>query len=525
MIVDLHDGSLPAAIDTDVCVIGAGAAGICLSLSLAKRGAAVTLLESGGLGHESAIQDLNRAVVVGLSHKGVHEGRFRIFGGTTTRWGGQILPLHPYDFEAQPWIEDSGWPIRYDDLAPYYRSAIEFEALGDAIADDAGVWERIGLPRPRLGTDLQSFLTRWCPEPDFARLHGPEIRRLERLKCILHATVTAFSGNGPRITAVIAKTLGGRSISVYPQRVALCVGGIETARMLLHPLSDGTPAPWARLDAVGRYFQDHPGMTCADVIPRDRRSIHRLFDGIYHRGFRYRPKFKLNADRQRRLRTLAVGGGIIFQTAQADRLDRARGAAKALLKGRVDRDIVSAALGSAAASPLMLRQAWRTFVQRRAFNPDDLGIRLGVDVQQAPRRDSRVSLAETVDAFRLRCARLDWRMGEAEIASVAAFCGVVKTGFEAAGIAEVRIDPDVATRSPDVLARLHDQSHHIGTARMAVERDHGVVNPQLRIFGTENAFVCGSAVFPTSGFSNPTHTILALALRLSDHLLEDLKCA
>jgi choline dehydrogenase-like flavoprotein len=266
-------------------------------------------------------------------------------------------------------------------------------------------------------------------------------------------------------------------------------------------------------------------MTCADIIPRDRRSIHRLFDGIYHRGFRYRPRFRLSADRRRRLRTLGVGGGIIFETAQADRLDRARGAAKALLKGRVDREVVAAALGSAAASPLMLRQAWRTFVQKRAFNPDDLGFRLGVDVQQAPRPESRVSLADAVDAFGLRRAKLDWRLGEAEIASIAAFAEAAKAGFEEAGIAEVRIDPDVAARSSDVLSRLHDQSHHIGTARMAAEPDRGVVDPDLRIFGTENAYVCGSAVFPTSGFSNPTHTILALAMRLSDHLAGDLERA
>src|SRR5689334_910142 len=119
MITDLNSHETPSTLETDVCIVGAGAAGICLAVTLARRGIKVVLLESGGVTHEPAIHALNKAEVVGLSHAGIHDGRFRVFGGTTTRWGGQMLPLEPIDFENRPWMRCSGWPIRYEEVLPY----------------------------------------------------------------------------------------------------------------------------------------------------------------------------------------------------------------------------------------------------------------------------------------------------------------------------------------------------------------------------------------------------------------------
>lgn len=53
---------------------------------------------------------------------------------------------------------------------------------------------------------------------------------------------------------------------------------------------------------------------------------------------------------------------------------------------------------------------------------------------------------------------------------------------------------------------------------MHADPAHGVVDPDCRVHGTENLFIAGSSVFPTSGFANPTFTIVALAIRLADHL-------
>ena len=93
MIRDLIE-STPAPGDrADVCIVGAGAAGILLAVELARHGRRVVMLEGGGEDIEQASQDTYRSEIAGLRHHGIHDGRFRAIGGSTTRWGGQILSL------------------------------------------------------------------------------------------------------------------------------------------------------------------------------------------------------------------------------------------------------------------------------------------------------------------------------------------------------------------------------------------------------------------------------------------------
>lgn len=121
MIHDLLHGQPSPDLHADVAVIGAGAAGIALTVELARRGRKVLLLEAGGATPEAAIQDLYRTDLAYRAHRGVHEGRFRTFGGTTTQWGGQILELEAEDFEPHAWIPGSGWPFSKDELASTLR--------------------------------------------------------------------------------------------------------------------------------------------------------------------------------------------------------------------------------------------------------------------------------------------------------------------------------------------------------------------------------------------------------------------
>src|SRR6202048_1200614 len=111
VILDLEKNMAIETDGYDVCVIGAGAAGIVLALDLAQRGARTLLLEAGGKGHEARSQDLYLGEISGIPYKGLYDGRFRTLGGTTTQWGGQILEIDDFIFQNRSWVDGSGWPV------------------------------------------------------------------------------------------------------------------------------------------------------------------------------------------------------------------------------------------------------------------------------------------------------------------------------------------------------------------------------------------------------------------------------
>jgi choline dehydrogenase-like flavoprotein len=108
---------------SDVCVIGAGAAGITIARDLANSPHRTILLESGPYDFSEAADDLDAGRSIGRSYMDLRSCRQRFFGGTTNHWSGTCLPLEPIDFER-------GWPFPRAELEPFYRPAQEILQLG-----------------------------------------------------------------------------------------------------------------------------------------------------------------------------------------------------------------------------------------------------------------------------------------------------------------------------------------------------------------------------------------------------------
>lgn len=521
MIVDLERIESAPVSRADVCIVGAGAAGIALAVECARRGLSVLLLEGGGLELEPASQELYESQVDGLPHAGIHEGRFRTFGGTTTRWGGQILELDSLDFERRPWVPHTdGWPIPKSALADGYRRALEIEGVSESILRDEDVWRAVHVSPPPVGEGLESFFTRFCPQPDFGKLHRAFLESARNVTVYLHANFCGFklTEGGDTVARAECQSFAGRAFTFSARSYVLCAGAIETARLLLQPLGGEHVAPWNESGLTGRYFQDHLDISTARLEPVNPRQFHDWFDNIYLSRFRYIPKIRLDARRQRQLHTLAVGANLHPQSVRQDTVAEFRESLLHLKRGGW-RKLSGAHLRSGiSAADIVLRKSWRMFRKRRAYNPDDLGIDLRVHCEQAPNPDSRVTLSEERDRFGLFRTRLDWRLGPLELATVRTFTAWAVDRFAAAGIAKATLYSDRLENLESFSRHAADTYHHMGTARMAANRNSGVVDPDCKLFGVANGFVCSSAVFPNSGFSNPTHTIIALAVRLAAHL-------
>jgi choline dehydrogenase-like flavoprotein len=166
--------------------------------------------------------------------------------------------------------------------------------------------------------------------------------------------------------------------------------------------------------------------------------------------------------------------------------------------------------------PMLARQAWRYKIQGRAFAPPQVRIFLRVHCEQEPSSGSSITLTGDRDPLGLLRARFDWQISKRELDTICRYVLIAQSSL--AGIARIVPDEALIVGDPGFLTRCDDSNHHMGGMRMSASPETGVVDTNLRLHGITNVYICSSAVFPTSGFSNPTHTVLALALRLSDHL-------
>ena len=513
MIRDLQHGRPEHAAHADVCLIGAGAAGIVLAIELVRRGKTVLLLEGGGPEIEEASQEPYQSETTGARHTGIHVGRFRAQGGSTQRWGGQILELDAEDFLPRAGIAGSGWPFAKDELTPYYARAIELEGLSRSTLNDDAVWSQVGVTAPAFD-GLVPFFSRWCPDPNFARLHRHTLETHAGLTVWLHANVVDATWEDTRFRSVRARTLSGTEGSFSANEFVFCLGGIESSRFFLQPRA--AEGPWLKSGLLGCYFQDHIACAGAVVEPTNRGALHAAFDNVFSRGYKYHPKFRLAPERQEQAGTLNVAATVAFLGESDQVLDRLKLTAKRLLSGRW-RESSPSDLGYALRhAPLLARQIYRFGVQHRAYNPPDARIELLVHCEQEPLSKSRISLADTCDSLGMRRTRLDWQVSQLELRTIRTFVEVAMRSL--AGIARVKPDADLMALSERFIERCGDGYHHMGGMRMANSPKKGLVDENLRLHGMDNGFVCSSAVFPTSGFSNPTHTLLALAVRLAEHL-------
>jgi choline dehydrogenase-like flavoprotein len=496
----------------DICIVGAGAAGIALAVESARKGWKVLLLEGGGAVREDSSQAIYDSEIVGLPHRGIHTGRIRVKGGTTVRWGGQILELDALDFTPRPGIPESGWPFPKTELTSFYVRALHIEGLANVERSDEAVWRDLNLPFTQFD-GLESYLSRWCPEPNFARLHNTTLRTHPNIHLWLHASAVELMTEGDSATGLRCRTLTGIETIFRARRYVFCLGGIESSRFFLQPRPGGLP--WNRSGLLGQHFQDHIDCNAAVIEPHNLASFHDTFDPIITHRFKYLPKLRLLPHLQAERGTLNIGSTMSFEDTGKVRF-QAKHTIRNLMRGRfgeVTRDNV---FHTAKHVPMLFRQAWRYKIQRRAFAPSEVRILLRIHCEQEPTSRSSITLTDQRDPLGLFRIRFDWQISERELETIRQFVIVAQRSL--AGVARITPDPDLMSGSPNFLARCDDSNHHMGGMRMSTSDTTGVVDTNLRLYGLSNTYICSSAVFPSSGFSNPTHTVLALALRLSDHL-------
>lgn len=520
MLHDLRTMGDDVRFESEVCIVGAGAAGISLARRLLEHGRSVMLVESGGSDHEPAIQDLAAGRLCGHDYWPLREARLRFFGGSTAIWGGRCAELDASDFERRDWIDHSGWPVSKADLAPYYDDARKALGLPPRQEADA-IWESLGEKPPLFAVEgLTTDFWQFTPTTEqFTLRRCRDLVDHRDVHILLHASLTAIRLDADRrfVRAIDVRDLSGRRARIEADHVVLATGGIENARLLL-ACGVGNAH-----DQVGRYFMEHPharggAIRAGAIWPLLRQFGRHLRDP---RGYKHAALIRPTAKMQAREKIL----GTAFTLGACQR-ERAREIATMRAYNRLRRDLHPTARN---------RGLWlgaKRFVLRAHEKVDPLRsvalVRCGweaaavIRAEQAPNPDSRVSLGERRDALGLREPVLDWRFSDIDKRSVRVIMRRFADEMVRLGLARFEPDPwieraDTLWHSdPLVCSHYKGGYHHMGTTRMSASPRRGVVDAECRVHGIENLHVAGSSVFATSGWANPTLSIVALAMRSAD---------
>lgn len=520
MLIDLQQLQDAPNLKPDVLIIGAGAVGLSMAVDLVRNGAEVVVLEAGSTSVEKSSQEFFEAATWnGFPLEGLHVGRLRALGGTTNAWPGQLVPFDPIVFEHRPWVSDQGWLIDRGALEPYYEKAFRLLGLQQNQPDEE-VWRRLKVPPPDMGNDLEVFLTRWTPEPRFAVLFREEIEHHPKLHVIVNAPVTGFSlaADERTVHEVMIPRYNGTEYRIAARNVVLANGTIEIARLLSMHLDNGSAPPWADNPWLGRGFTDHVDACAGDVIPTNAARFHALFDNILLNGLKYSPRIKLTGSAQRQKQLLGIAAGFLFNSQYKEELDRLKILVKALLRGKIDRRLLAIPARTLPVARIALPMAARYLLHHRTYNRADQGIQLRLSSEQVPLRESCLRLRPERDSLGMPLVDIDWMIDGVELETMAHFCELLVGYFHRENLAYIELSPKLMARDAAFLSEIDDGNHQMGMARMASSPAHGVVDADLRVFGSNNLYVAGAATFPTTGFANPTFTAITLGLRLSDHL-------
>jgi choline dehydrogenase-like flavoprotein len=531
MFIDARSVPSGSKLECDVCIVGAGAAGIALALELDRGDLDLCLLESGGLALEWQQQALAQGDSVGAAYSPLDSAQLRFFGGNTNAWGGWFRALDEIDFKRRLWVPESGWPFPAGELAPHLERAHAFCRVPSSDYAPAAV-SALGDPAASLlpldPTRLESVLYRFSPPARFNTLYREAVERSQRIKCLLHAHALGLcaSHDARMVTAVKIGSLDGNRLAVSARIVILAAGAIENARLLLLS-NDVAPAGLGNeRDLVGRYLMDHPH-TRRPIL----RGPRRWPLGVYGLAFRGRG--------------LCAGLSLPEALQQQEALLNYKASIYPVLRGQD-----SAAWRGFRDLALKLSRKWgadpydrfRLPFARKQVGPKQVlamlargdqvvlgalaqllksemfvgGLELESKPEQSPNRASRVTLQPERDAFGLPRARIDWRLLPIDRRTVVRAEEIIDGEFQRLGVGRLApLAPEERESWPPDFA---GGWHQMGTTRAHADPRHGVVDAQCRVHGVGNLFIAGASVFPTGGSVSPTPTLLALAFRLAAHV-------
>jgi choline dehydrogenase-like flavoprotein len=545
MIIDARKVPDNVTIEADVCIVGCGTAGITIAKEFIGQKFSVCLLEGGGLKPDQETQSLYHGENIGHPYFSLDTARTRCLGGTTTRWminignnrlGARMRPLDAIDFEERDWVPYSGWPFAKAHLDPFYERAsaiCRIDPPSFSVKDWEGYQNAESLSI--IGDQVQTVIFKFAAQDPFIEDYVPKIHRASNITTYIYANVTYIETDELVRTAKRLRVacIPGNKFWVSAKFIILAAGAIEIPRMLLLSNKYQSAGLGNQNDLVGRFFMEHLHFQLGFLIPYDQNIFQRTslynhihqINGVSIRGklspsekvLRFNKLLNYVAQLDPMIMSLSSLNDLFYPYKSSGSVKSLKAFHSAFFRGAKLNNFgthlknIFAGCDDIAAT---IYQAIKRGVIK-VFNRKKIGLYALENMsEQAPNPDSRITLSSDKDKLGMNRVRLDWRLSPIDIESAIQTLEILDHEFQREGLGRLYIR--LNDENPPM--RISGGWHHMGTTRMHLHPKKGVVNENSRIHGMSNLFVAGPSVFPTGGYANPSLTIVALAVKLADHI-------
>lgn len=507
-----------STVEADLCIVGGGPTGISLALEFVnKLGLTVALVESGGREWDDRTQELANAESQGHPYFPMKETHLRVLGGSTLSYGGICTELSDLDFQERPWVPESGWPFEKKELDQYLPRAHDLFEVEEGTEQSAG-------GDSTEGTTWEKVL--FSPPTRFGKRYAADLEKAANVTTYLHSTVSNLDlhADGGHITSATVKCFGGNTYKIAAKHYVLAGGGVEVPRLMLASNDVATAGIGNEYDNVGRYFQEHPRATDRYLIPEGTAALTARITGAAGTLRFSRLGISEKAQREEELLNYYVNLSFGFagqETPQWWAIRRVVNASRSPwndspyyqdIGGGPNKvrweDVKTSAIKPHRTVQSLFGAALRPNFMRK-------WVELQSSVEQVPRRENRVALGTAKDELGMPRAELHWSLDEREKRTYYRGRELILEELD-------RLEPGLSANRMDDPEQWPDHIfgtwHHAGATRMNVDHTKGVVDADAKVHGVDNLFVAGGSIFPTSGATSPTLTIVCLTLKLADHL-------
>lgn len=509
----------------DYCVIGAGVAGLIAATRLAQdRRRRVIVVESGLKRFDPSLDDLNDIEIPSNAYRGALTSRSRALGGTSLLWAGKLLPLSLTDTLCRPYLGLNGWPFDVREL-DRYRHEIEALMQVDEMPYEGEVSETLDASGllPRSNGD---FFLRWPKRPtdknhNLAHIFRKQIDTSDNLEIWLGATVSKFTFHmdGATVESITAINHAGKTLRVSADKYLIAAGTIESTRLLLLADRQSNHSITRDCNVLGRYFNDHLGLTVAFLRPKNKTLTNKLFsdrstfNALRHLHFELRPEV------QKENKIASAYFDVAAELPDSSALTQARNFVANVKKWDFAASVENLSGCAQDLPSLFLTAQWKS-LRKQKYWPPNASLSLKIWIEQLPKWTNRLSLSEREDSLHLPRLKLDWDRSDDEEVLFRFMVEKIRQywGSSFNDVCGLELKPEVLNPTTRLVDLSTDLAHPAGSTRMGTTPSDSVVDPYLRVHRIANLSIASASVFPSSGSANPTFTIMHLAMRAADAL-------